>query len=424
MARFSPNGSSATSILPLRFNLVYGAYILRQKDQDGGQLFDSKVIKFPLDIATLEKDSAISEASAAYFTRLATGSDYAFTNGDTAVNGNGNGNGNGDGKGETYFELIIQEIHQTHLTTDEINANPEYTNTNVYNSLSDPFNDNGNNKWDLYKVPGGMIPISLPFDLYFTEANTYLEKIGVQRYNLINTFQKQGGSSLDSAVIAYMGLSTGDEDIIFTPRFTANINAGAAGDPQLQFWGSQLLDGSGNVGVALFLAESGLTYEQLQTLLTVIFINPLTPDPSYIADPGTTTINPTGAPGITTYDPCNIAELVITNVTSQKMDSINRFVRLWNKLNVLTTISMHELDLCINSLSIGNGTLDMPFAEKMYYFLQLMNQLSLTPPRPLSSTRISIPRRITMTAPLSTCTSSCSRTARSAIRWSPPLPFR
>jgi len=62
-----------------------------------------------------------------------------------------------------------------------------------------------------------------------------------------------------------MGLSTGDEDIIFTPRFTAGINAGAAGDPQIQFWGSQLLDGSGNVPVAPFLAESGLDFEQLQT---------------------------------------------------------------------------------------------------------------------------------------------------------------
>jgi len=357
--------------ITLKVNLVYGAYILKDKELP----FDSKPVKFPLDIAALEKDSAISEASSAYFTKLGSGSDYVFTKEQAGDQGN---QGNQGGKSAPYFELIIQEIHQTHLTTEEINANPEYTNTNVYNSLSDPFNDYGNNKWDLYKVGGGMIPISLPFDLYFTEANTYLQKIGVQRCSLINTYSKQGGSSLDSIVIAYMGLSMGEEDIIFTPRFTPGINAGAVGDPQIQFWGSQLLDGSGNVGVALFLAEIGLDFAQLQTLLTVTFVNPAGPDNSYIADPGTTTAGAPGQPGITIYDPCNIAELVIANVTSQKMDAINRFLRLWNKLNVLTAVSMHEMDLCINCPSIGSSALNMPFAENMYYFLQLMNQQSLT----------------------------------------------
>ncbi|HET6255335.1 MAG TPA: neuraminidase-like domain-containing protein [Puia sp.] len=357
--------------ITLKVNLVYGDYILRDKDdnqKNAGAICDSPVIKFPLDLETLNKDSKMSEASQTYFTRLAGGSDYNFPA--------GNGDGNGNGKGEKYFELVIQEVHQTHLTTEEINANPEYTNTNVYNCLSDPFNDYGNNKWSLYDVPGGMIPISLPFDLYFDEANTYLQKIGVKRYNLIDTFRKKGGSSLDSIVIAYMGLSTGDEEIIFTPRFTANINAGASNDPQIQFWGSQLLDGSGNIGVQLFLAESGLSFEQLQTLLTVGFVNPAGDNHSYIADMGQTTTDPNGRPGITIYDPCNIAELIIANVTSQKMDAINRFVRLWNKLNLVTTISMHELDLCITCTSIGNGAIDLPFAEKMYYFLQLMAQMS------------------------------------------------
>ena len=356
--------------ITLKVNLVYGDYILRDQDESktGDPICVSPVIKFPLDPGTFKKDSQMTEASQTYFTKLANGSDYVFPR----------GNGDGNSKGEKYFELIIQEVHQTHLTTEEINANPEYTNTNVYNCLSDPFDVYNNNKWKLYQVPGGMIPISLPFDLYFTEANTYLQKIGVQRYNLINTFRKHGGSSLDSIAIAYMGLSTGDENIIFTPRFTASINAGASGDPQIIFWGSQLLDGSGNVGVALFLAESGLDFEQLQTLLTVSFVNPPGFDNSYIADMGVTIPNPAGGPGTVIYDPCNIAELVIANVTSQKMDAINRFVRVWNKLNVVTTISMHELDLCINCVSIGNGVIDMAFAEKMYYFLQLMDQMTWT----------------------------------------------
>ncbi len=354
--------------ITLKVNLVYGDFILRDRDQNknASTICDSPVIKFPLDLDGVTKDSKMSTASHAYFTNLASGNDYVFPKGD----------GNGNNQGEKYFELIIQEVHQTHLSTEEINANPEYTNTNVYNCLSDPFNEYNNNKWNLYDVAGGMIPISLPFDLYFDEANTYLQKIGVKRYSLIDTFRKHGGSSLDSIVIAYMGLSTGDEEIIFTPRFTANINAGASNDPQIKFWGNSLLDGSGNIGVQLFLAESGLDFEQLQTLLTVSFVNPSGFNNSYIADMGQTITDPNGRPGMTIYDPCNIGELIIANVTSQKMDAINRFLRLWNKLNLLTTISMHELDLCINCVSIGNGAIDMAFAEKMYYFLQLMAQMS------------------------------------------------
>ncbi|HTR29717.1 MAG TPA: neuraminidase-like domain-containing protein [Puia sp.] len=353
--------------ITLKINLVFGDF-RQQRENDyskgGGLPCNSPLVKFPLDLGNLPKDSKMSDNARSYYTNLGNSNGYKFVN------------EGGDGQ-DTYFELIIQEIHQTHLTTEEINANPEYTNTNVYNSLSDPFNEYGNNKWKLYDLPGGVIPISLPFDLYFTEANAYLQKIGVQRYHLIDTFRKQGGSSLDSIVIAYMGLSNGDEDIIFTPRFTANINAGAAGDPQIKFWGNQLLDGSGNIGVSLFLAESGLSFEQLQALLAVDFVNPDGYNQSYIADMGHTVTDPNGKT-YTVYDPCDMAELVIANVTSQKMDAINRFVRLWTKLNLVTTMSMHELDMCILCPSIGNGALDMPFAEKMYYFLQLMGQMTWT----------------------------------------------
>jgi Tc toxin complex TcA C-terminal TcB-binding domain/Neuraminidase-like domain/Putative peptidoglycan binding domain len=268
-------------------------------------------------------------------------------------------------EGQRWFGFMVQEIHQTHLTTDEINANPEYTNTNVYNSLRDPLQES-TNLWNLYPATGGIIPLSLPFDLYFDEANTYLQKMGIQRANLMNTFSEQGGTSLDSIVIAYMGLSTGDSDIIFTPR----ILDGAANDLQIQFWGPQIISGSNlndlNVNVALFLTASGLTFEQLVTLLTLTFINPSTPGPqSWIVENS----------GI---DPCNTAQMTISNMTLAKFDATNRFLRLWNKLNGVTTISMHELDMCIMCPSIGNGTLDMPFAEKMYYFLQLMSTLSLT----------------------------------------------
>jgi hypothetical protein len=254
------------------------------------------------------------------------------------------------------FMLIVEEVHQTHLTAEEISANPEYTNTNVYNSLRDPFNSFFSNLWALYQT-GGIIPITLPFDLYFTEANVFLQKMGIQRYTLINTFGQQGTPPFSSNVVAYLGLSMGDAGIIFTAR----VQSGGSVDPQFVFWGQTLMSGTNpsySLNVNQFLIQSGLTFEQLQTLLEMTFINPN----------GSIQL----APNIL----CDTTEMTISPVSSAQLDAMNRFLRLWNKLNLQTTISMHELDLCI--MSFGNRSLDGNFADQLYYFLQLMNQMSLT----------------------------------------------
>jgi Tc toxin complex TcA C-terminal TcB-binding domain/Neuraminidase-like domain len=263
--------------------------------------------------------------------------------------------------------FVVEEIHETHLSAAEISTNPEYTNTNVYGCLSDPLNLQGNNTWQLYP---DRIPLGLPFDLYFTEANMYLEKMGKQRYDLLNTYRQNatliatsstpllGGESQSIFLIAkaYFDLSEGEAGIIFT-----------ADDPdQLKFWGPTLY--AQNQEVDIFLSATGLTFTQLQTLLTLQFINPA--GDSVIAESTTSTS--------TLANICNTANMYLTNVTATKLDHINRYLRLWNKLNTLTTLSMNELDSCIMCPSIGNGSLDENFAVGMYYFMQLMNSLSLT----------------------------------------------
>ncbi|TDW96986.1 Tc toxin subunit A-related protein [Dinghuibacter silviterrae] len=261
--------------------------------------------------------------------------------------------GGSEGKVKTFFDLVVMETHQTHLGTDDINANPEYTNTNVYNSLSDPFDTLGNNKWHLYPT---LIPQQLPFDLYSNEANTFLEKMGKQRYALMETFSKQGDTLTAGIVIAYMGLSTGEADIIFIPR----VQVPPAADPQLRFWGA--LDVS-QPEVDKFLVAAGLDFTQLQTLLTLRFINPK--GDSYIGDK-------------VASNTCDTALMVITNMTSEKFDHINRFLRLWTKLNQMASvsISMTELDDCI--MFLGGGQLNIGFGANLFYFLQLMQQLGLT----------------------------------------------
>ncbi len=329
-------------------------------------MYELKTI-FGNDLINAKAENLITKPDSEAFRKLSaviTQDVYAgYINEGNGGNPNPNPGGNGNGGDLTqYFALIVQEIHETHLSSDDISANPEYTNTNVYNSIADPFDQLGNNKWKLFPT---LIPLSLPFDLYFTEANTFLEKMGKQRYDLMTTFRKLGSASIPGIVIAYMGLSTGDADIILIPR----VKTGSGPDPQLRFWGS--LDKK-QPEVDLFLQATGLNFAQLQTLLTLSFINPK--GDSYIAGKAPKV----DGPQPTVDDICNTALMVITNMTSEKFDHVNRFLRLWNKLNLFSTLSMKELDNCIMSQALGKGSLNLPFAEYMFYFLQLMKQMNLS----------------------------------------------
>ncbi|MEO6933301.1 MAG: hypothetical protein ABI151_16835, partial [Chitinophagaceae bacterium] len=277
-----------------------------------------------------------------------------------------------------YFALVIQEIHQTHLSAEEIIANPEYTNTNVYNSLSDPFNSYGNNKWNLYP---DRIPFTLPFNLYFKEANIYLDKLGKKRYDIMNIYRKQNNydssaptplvgnsKSIENIALAYLDLSEGEAEVIFRAKPA----------DQVIFWGVAIFWGAAYASVSqskvdLFLTACGLDFVQLQTLLSLQFINPA--GDSYIAE-NYISSSPWLRP--TVMDACNTAAMVITAMTNDKYDRVNRFIRLWNKLNTLTSISMKELDACIMNAQIGKRKMDGVFAVSIYFFLQLMDQMTLT----------------------------------------------
>jgi hypothetical protein len=260
------------------------------------------------------------------------------------------------------FTLIVQEIHQTHLTTDVINTNPEYINTNVYNCLSDPLDASGLNLWKLYPT---QIPMSLPFDLYFSESNVYLQEMKMKRYTLINTFRSEetnaGGYSVSIMAIAraYLGMSVAEEGVIFTSQATLPM--------QTLFWGP--LASQTNVKVDLFLTASGLSFTQLQTLLTLSYINP--------GGESIILVKEVLVGGVPMAD-CDTSDMLITAMDLSKFDSINRFIRLWNKLNALTPISMEELDACYMSTVMEAGGFTGAFEVNLYYFLQVMSAMSLT----------------------------------------------
>jgi hypothetical protein len=74
---------------------------------------------------------------------------------------------------ETATGVDVLLLHQTLLSADEVSANPEYVNVPVY---------------DLLKKQ--QRPFTLPFDLFETEGELYLEKLGINKYDLIKLSRK------------------------------------------------------------------------------------------------------------------------------------------------------------------------------------------------------------------------------------------
>lgn len=278
------------------------------------------------------------------------------------------------------FGIRVRELHETHLTADQIRANPEYVDTNVYNLLRTPIVAN---------YPKS-IPFGLPFDLYFTQANTFLDKMGIHTWQLMAAFHKENENSAITELsrfftaCAYLDLSLGELSLIFTtnPYIT----------DQQELWGAVIwtqANTAAGVEVYTFLQYTGLNYTQLTDLLALVSIN----------GPGGTTANSSVIVFQDGNDSCDTAMMNISNLLKDsylftnkpivaptppapppveialtRLDAINRFLRLWPK----TGLSMQELDACLIARSVGNRRLNENAAIQLQYFLQLMNKLSLS----------------------------------------------
>ena len=142
----------------------------------------------------------------------------------------------------------------------------------------------------------------------------------------------------------YLDVSFEERDLIFKEDLLNPAN----------YWGT--LSASSSVEVDLFLQYTGLEYADLETLLTLQFINPL--KDSKIDHDNLS---------------CDLDKQHITNVLAEKFDHLHRFLRLYKKLS----FTMQELDACIQCPAIGNGKIDPNFAWQLHHFLQLKNRLDL-----------------------------------------------
>ena len=141
-------------------------------------------------------------------------------------------------------DISVQLLHQTLLSADDLSANPEYTNVKVYDNF-------------LKQYLQCNLPFGLPFDLFSTEGEIYLTKLGISKADLIRIFARENlpvatppTSELEESY-AYLNVSFEERDLIFKEDLV-NQNI---------YWGA--LAASSSVEVDLFLTYTGLEYADL-----------------------------------------------------------------------------------------------------------------------------------------------------------------
>ena len=228
-------------------------------------------------------------------------------------------------------------LHQTLLESDSINAGPEYVNINVYNNF----------------LSVAKAPFGLPFDLFETEGELYLEKLGIKKADLIDIFRKEDhtapGTSVSDNKVGYasLGINLAEQTLIFTPDTTH----------QSLYWGGTATNIVTEAEIDVFEKFTGLTYDQILSLIGLQFINPAKDTVIQHADL---------TPNVTTQK--------LINLNGTKLDAMHRFLRLWRK----TSLEMDELDAIIMSPTIGNGGMPAKLAYQIHLFTNLQQKLQLS----------------------------------------------
>lgn len=215
----------------------------------------------------------------------------------------------------------VFRLRQTFSSAAELAAAPEYVNANAYNLLQN-----------------SSYAFKLPFDLNQVEAGAYFNRFGIKRSELMKQF-KLGGDAYDPAIASeVLGLTQAESLMIVTPKPTMSDQQTVWNAPSQ--WDNPPV--SGNVvdymkRVDHFLYKTGLTYKELDLMLTLKFIDPS--DNLFIKNLDLT---------------CDCEQKEIANLDEAALDRIHRFLRFQKK----TGWKFEVLDEIISQPKLGNGKLD------------------------------------------------------------------
>lgn len=227
----------------------------------------------------------------------------------------------------------VYPLRQTFRGADELAAMPEYVNDAAYQLLQ--------------TAPTAF---HLPYDLFFQETRAYFTQFDVRRDALMRALADAAGPTDGDIAADALGLSSGERDLIVTPRATAA--------DQSRYWNTGTTDPATVVNVVdTFLTRTELDYADLQNLLQRQFINPS----------NTLFIHHN------TLD-CDTTQQIIANLDDAALDRIHRFLRLQKRL----AWDLATLDRAIVAARIGNGVLDDACLVQLVALTQLQQRLGVT----------------------------------------------
>lgn len=255
--------------------------------------------------------------------------------------------------------LQLLPTKQTFLSAAELLAHPEYTNQAAYDMLALE-----------------VFPFNLPLNLWYLQTRTYLTHLGVPQPRLCELFQQR---LLDNVTLvpgdlqidcAWLGISESLRKIL-TGTFPAKAPWDFWGltetgntipdpenpaDPTKNLVGHWIDDILSHVNV--MLQRSGLTYKELLQLLDMQYINPT----------GSVFIFDTADPNAAS---CDTSLFTIRNLTTDILNRIQRFIRLWRVLGC----QMWELDLLLPDTNPDPKSVDKQITDAALEDISRMSRL-------------------------------------------------
>lgn len=219
----------------------------------------------------------------------------------------------------------IYRLRQTLSTAEALAAAPEYVNDEAYEALR-----------------SSSYAFALPFDLHHTEAQAYFSRFGVQRADLMEAFRtlieteaedEEAQAQQRDFVIAceQLGLTKAEANLIVTASSDEAAQQAVWNVPEDYTVLAYLAQ------VDHFLDRTGLSYEELELLLKLEFIDP----------EGNLFIQHNDSS-------CDLAQKEIANLDLEALDRMHRFLRLQKKTGWEATL----LNQMMIQAKVGDGELN------------------------------------------------------------------
>jgi hypothetical protein len=172
---------------------------------------------------------------------------------------------------ESYIALGLKldatTAHDTgDATSQELNANPQYTNDQAYQVLDQ-----------------AVYPFTLPFNQPVTMARAYLKQLGSSRHEMLKAFQKQQNATTTSGVNAeHLGITRAEYQILTGKDFDPNAVVPTRQLREFYGYPQDLINGqpwkNALEKVPEFLQRTGIEYVELVELVKTRFLNPAYPE--------------------------------------------------------------------------------------------------------------------------------------------------